>query len=209
MYNQSNSKGITVSDKLPLSLEVEKIDIKYYYSSPETKGNDFYNKMDSLADEIKELAAKIESKKNEMVELAKSNLTKETPAQDEFLGIIDIDGTWKIDGQVIELNEDYEDNLEEFYGERDDSFNEPIDKCDENNYWFISVDRRKLTTYNLNTENWSLIPNELRWEGNNTIKYFGEQLIEKDLGNKETAEIHFELTTRCVEFEAVDEWGDD
>ena len=196
-----------MSDNLPLSYQVTKSDVKYYYSSPKTKGNDFYDKMDSLAEEIKELIKKIESKKDEMVELAKSNLTKESPAQDTFADEIGIDGKWKIDGQEIDMDENLIDALENFYSERDSAWLEPIDKCDENNDWFISVDISKKTSYVVTPEDFVFHPNELRWEGNNTITYFGEKLVEKDLGRKEDSGLfHFELNTRFTEFETVEEW---
>ena len=61
------------------------------------------------------LKRRIYLKKLEMMLLAKSFLNKDTPAQDEVSEVIDPGGTWKIDGEEIEMHDDTLKNLEDVF----------------------------------------------------------------------------------------------
>ena len=182
---------------------------KYFYSTPETKGDEFYDKMDSLSEEVKELTKQIASKQEEMVNLVKESLSKDSPPQDEIKCMIYDGGEWELNGRNMEM----QDNEEwcDFGYAQHNFYSDCTDIADEKSWhvtyeweneveWSVEIDKGK-----------GFQPSKLEWETDlanklNAMKYDGTKMVEKDLGYGEKELMRLEFSFNEVNVETSFNW---
>ena len=197
-------------NKSTLSYEVKRTNKKYFYPTPETKGNEFYDKMDSITKEIKDLIDQLQKKQKEGEELVKAFLKKDPPAQESYRDYIYEDGTWNIEGDEIPTPKGKGGTLiYEFFNDKQnrDIHDAKWEKSSETD-WNITSQEYLETSYEVEVKESKFRPSLLEWEGIGKMKYGGEDFVEKDLGYSTEIENYLEWNSEFHSVSSIERWDE-
>ena len=143
---------------------------KYYYPSPDVCDDPFSEKMNNLAQEIKQLLVQIEDRKIQMAKLADQKLRSDDLPSDSYLTFT-THGSLEVDDEVVDIDSAW------WLGVQDDQSSAANKLSELLEYdWYVQSIEEKSGPYSLKVpEGWDFHMEKLEWK-NDSLYYDGESV---------------------------------
>ena len=143
---------------------------KYYYPSIDIRDDAFSQKMNNLAQEIKQLLVQIEDRKMQMAKLADQKIRSDDLPSDSYLTFT-THGSLEVDDEVVEINSDWWLGVQDVKSPAADKLSELLELD-----WYIQSIEEKSGPYSLKVpEGWDFHLEKLEWK-NDSLYYDGESV---------------------------------
>ena len=143
---------------------------KYYYPSPDGRDLAFSQKMNNLAEEIKQLLVQIEDRKMQMAKLADQKLRSDDLPTDSYLTFT-THGSLEVDDEVVDIDSDWWLGVQDVESPATNKLTELLEFD-----WYVQSIEEKSGPYSLKVpEGWDFHMEKLEWK-NDSLYYDGESV---------------------------------
>ena len=144
--------------------------VKFYHSSVSKCDDSFSQKMDNLAQEIKQLLVQIEDRKMQMAKLADQKINSDDLNADSYL-TFNTHGLLEVDDEVVEIDTDWWSGVQDVKSPVANKLNELLELD-----WYVQSIEEKSGPFSLKVpEGWDFHLEKLEWK-NDSLYYDGESV---------------------------------
>ena len=144
--------------------------VKYFYPSPDDRDDAFSQKMNHLAQEIKQLLVQIEDRKMQMAKLADQKIRSDDLPTDSYLTFT-THGSLEVDDEVIDINSDWWLAVQDVQSPAANKLSELLEFD-----WYVQSIEEKSGPYSLKVpEGWDFHIEKLEWK-KDALYYDGESV---------------------------------